>query len=146
MIKHRKKEFSIQQKKALKALYLRLPCIDAENPESFLLKYVGFESVARKIWNYSRKIKKKDTSDSFAAIPAPSLNKALKTFGVQVNELVIERLLSSDMTIRGSKSARNLRNAIVHQWKEPDCDEIKQRYSDLLSDMDKFLGIVKHKI
>jgi len=146
MVKHREKEFSIQQKKALKALYVRLPCINTANPESFLLKYVGFESVARKVWNYSRKIKKKEVGDSHASIPAPSLNKALKAFGVQLNELVVERLLSSDMTKRGSKSARNLRNGIVHQWSEPDCNEIKLRYSDLLNDMDKFMKSIKEKL
>jgi len=142
MSKYREKEFSIQQRRALKALFLRLPTVNNKTPESFLLKFVAFEAVARKIWNYSRKIKKKDASDSYASIPAPSLNKALKAFGIQLNELVVERLLSSDLTKRGSKSARNLRNAIVHQWKESDCDEVKQRYSDLTKDIDLFLVTV----
>jgi len=142
MAKFREKQFSTQQRRALKALFLRLPTVNSKTPESFLLKFVAFEAVARKIWNYSRKIKKKDASDSYASIPAPSLNKALKAFGIQLNELVVERLLSSDLAKRGSKSARNLRNAIVHQWKESDCDEVKYRYNDLTQDIDLFLVAV----
>lgn len=143
MDKFRDKEFSIQQKKALKTLYSRLPKVTQASPEYFLLKYVGFESIARKVWNYSHKIKKKDASDSFASIPSHSLNKALKVFGVQLNEVVIERLLSSDLTKRNDKSARNLRNAIVHQWREADCNEISERYSNLSNDIDKFMNAVK---
>lgn len=146
MAQFREKEFSIQQKRALKGLFSRLPFINDKTPESFLLKFVAFEAVARKIWNYSRKIKKKDASDSFGSIPAPSLNKALKAFGVQLNQLVVEKLLSSDLTKRGFKSARNLRNAIVHQWKESDCDEVNSRFTELANDIDKFMNSVKEKL
>jgi hypothetical protein len=143
MGKFREKEFSIQQKKALKTLYSRQPKVTQASPESILLKYVGFESITRKVWNYSRKIKKKDASDSYGPIPIHSLNGALKNFGVQLNEVVIERLLSSDLTKRNNKSARNLRNAIVHQWREADFNEISERYANLSNDIDKFMDAVK---
>jgi hypothetical protein len=146
MAKFREKEFSIQQKRALKTLFSRLPSVNDKTPESFLLNYVAFEAVARKVWNYSRKLKKKDAADSYASIPALSLNKALKAFGVQLNNLVVEKLLSSDLTKRGSKSARNLRNAIVHQWKKSDCDEVQLRYVDLSNDIDKFIESIKEKL
>lgn len=136
-------QLSKLQKKSLKALYSRLPNANAANAETFLLRYISFEAVARKLWNYSRKLHKKDVSDSYASIPLPGLNKALKSFDIRVNEAVVNRLLASDLRKRGEMSARNLRNELVHQWKQEAIAEITVRYTQLNGDISQFLDAVK---
>ena len=142
----REKDFSVKQKRALKNLIRSLPRPKTKTAQSFLLDYVSFEAVARKVWNYSRKIKNKNASDSYAGIPSNSLKNSLKAFNVQLDPVVIEKLLSSSLRTRGEKSARNLRNALVHQWSEADCNEAKERFIELRRLIDKFLVSVKEKI
>lgn len=136
-------QLSKLQKKSLKALYSSLPHTSAVSAETFLLRYISFEAVARKLWNYSRKLHKKDANDSHASIPLPGLKKALKTFDIRVHEAVVNRLLSSDLRKRGSMSARNLRNELVHQWKQEAIDEVVCRFQQLAADIEQFLNAVK---
>lgn len=131
------------QKKSLKALYSRLPNAHAANAETFLLRYISFEAVARKLWNYSRKLHKKDATESHASIPLPSLQKALRTYDICIHEVVLSRLLASDLRKRGDMSARNLRNELVHQWKQEAIAEVNARFTQLNSDIGQFLDAVK---
>lgn len=137
-------QLSKPQKRSLKALYSRLPNTSAVSAETFLLRYISFGAVARKLWNYSRKLHKKDANDSHASITVLGLKKALKTFDISVHEAVVTRLLSSDLRNRGSMSARNLRNELVHQWKQEAIDEVVSRLQQLDDDIEQFLHAVKH--
>jgi hypothetical protein len=122
--------FSKLQDRELRKLLKRLPISQREKTaESFLLSYIGFESVSRKIWQYYR-CRKMTKSESHSGIPLPELKKAFNYFQISVTDSVLTGLLSSTLDKRNSKSARNLRNAIAHSWKQPDCDEAIHRFSE----------------
>ena len=51
-------------------------------------------------------------------------------FEMQFDSAMLELLLDSKLENRNKKSARNLRNGMVHQWLERDCNEAANRYDD----------------
>lgn len=122
--------FTKVQDRELRKLLKRLPVSEnRKGAEFFLLNYIGFEAVSRKIWQYYR-CRKKSKSESHSGIPLPELKKAFKHFHILVTDSVLTQLLSSTLDKRNSKSARNLRNAIAHSWKQPDCDESIRRLAE----------------
>jgi len=121
----------------------RLPaCERKNNAEEFLLAYVGFESVSRKIWHYYQ-CRKRHKKESKAGIPLPELKKAFVHFKIEVDEGVLDYLLDSKLDIRNEKSARNLRNKIAHSWSKPDCDEAAKRHDDFMKYFDKVITAVQ---
>jgi len=128
--------FSKIQSRELRKLLRRLPEVaSTKGCERFLLRYIGFEAVARKVWHYYR-CRKKSQSESKSGIPLPELIKSISHFQIEVSDDVIHQLLDSKLTKRGSKSARNLRNGIVHAWKKDDCDEAKKRLEEFCHNFD----------
>jgi len=122
--------FSTAQQRELKKLLRRLPSgHNCTGAEEFLLRYIGFEAVSRKIWHYYR-CRRKSKAESHAGIPITELKKAFLHFEIVVKDIVIDTLLNSSFDKRNSKSARNLRNAMVHSWKQLDCDEAARRIDD----------------
>jgi hypothetical protein len=132
-------EFTNQQRKALRKLQGRLPyCTQGIGKvESFTLHYISFEAQARKIWHYYR-CRKKVQKESKAGIPLGELIKGLKYFEIQFDNDKIHRLLDSNLRTRKRKSARNLRNGIVHQWLEEDCKEVETRYEEFIDCIEEF--------
>ena len=122
--------FTTRQKRELKKLLSRLPSIsNYHDAEFFLLSYIGFESVSRKVWHYYR-CRAKMKSESHAGVPIHELKKAFEYFEIKVEHSVVDKMLSSDFTKRNQKSARNLRNAIAHDWKQADCNEASIRVGE----------------
>jgi hypothetical protein len=71
---------------------------------------------------------------------------ALKYAGYTIDNDVLNVLFagSGKYRKRGSKSAKQLRNAIVHNVSEPDILEICHRYEQLHHAMDSFLGYFRN--
>ena len=135
--------FSKKQHREIRKLLQRLPvCERKSNAEEFLLAYVGFESVSRKIWHYYR-CRKHTKKVSTAGIPLPELEKAFAHFEIELDEGVLNYLLDSYLDKRNAKSARNLRNGIAHSWRKPDCDEAAKRYDDFKKYFEKVLVAVE---
>jgi hypothetical protein len=67
-----------------------------------------------------------------------ALKNAAGYYGMDDIDSSLSILLDSRLTKRNRKSARNLRNGIVHQWKEGDCREVTARYSELQACFTKF--------
>ncbi|MEZ0175394.1 MAG: hypothetical protein AB9Q20_13950 [Candidatus Reddybacter sp.] len=123
-------DFSKVQSRELRKIIRRLPAVSTlKGAECFLLKYVGFEAVIRKIWHYYR-CRKKHKTESRAPIPLPELVKSMEYFQIDISDDVLHTLLDSSLDKRKFKSARNLRNGIVHAWKIEDCDEAKGRLNE----------------
>ena len=137
-------EFSSQQKKALRELQTRTPACASGlgNAECFLLNYITFEAQARKVWHFyqCRKNRKKESK---AGIPIDELKKAMTHFEMQFDNAMLELLLDSKLKSRNEKSARNLRNGMVHQWLEDDCNEAANRYNDFLLLFNEFDAALK---
>lgn len=133
-----------RQSRDLRKLLKRSPFITQgqHTAENFLLLYVGFEAVARKLWHYYRS-RRKVAKISCAAVPLQQLRKAVEYFDLPLYAEITEILLDSSLTKRNHKSARNLRNGMVHQWSEPDCLEVVKRYQEFENAMHKFRAAVK---
>lgn len=124
-------KFSSPQKRAVRQLLSMLPNRRdvSDKAVAFLLGYVAFEAQARKIWHYYR-CRKRAISESRAGIPLDVLSNATEYFEMNVERAQLELLLASSMDKRGQKSARNLRNGMVHQWRKEDCQEAARRYEE----------------
>ena len=144
MINKNTKTFTTKQNKELRKLLYRLPVVpsSAGIPESFILKYVGFEAVARKIWHYYR-CRSKTQKISKAGIPIIELKKACTYFYIKINDQLLNILLNSKLSKRGSKSARNLRNEVIHSWMEKGCKEVCSREKELNRAFSEFMLAVK---
>jgi hypothetical protein len=131
--------FSNRQCRELRKLIARCPEIVAgeNSAENFLLRYVGFEAVARRCWHYYR-CRKKTVKESRSGIPLSELIKACDNFEMGLGEDTIKLLLDSKSDRRNFKSARNLRNGIVHGWNEADCKEAKDRFNEFAQHFDAF--------
>ena len=135
--------FSNQQSREFRKLMRRLPaCERKNNAEEFLLAYVGFESVGRKIWHYYRcRIRTKKVSKG--PILLPELKKAFAHFKIEIDEGVLDCLLDSKLDRRNEKAARNLRNGMVHSWSKPDCDEAAKRLDDFKKCFDEVIDAIQ---
>lgn len=139
-------EFSVQQRKALKRLLGRPPVYPTDNlAESFLLRYVFVEALCRQVGKYYREragARKKTLAKSNEAIHLDVVGRSFAHFGIHVRSERLAELLDSSQEKRGSKSARNLRNGIVHRWDEMDVAEASERFSSLCIAIDAVVDAI----
>ncbi|HBC3969270.1 TPA: hypothetical protein KD873_004310 [Vibrio parahaemolyticus] len=140
--------FSKTQKKNLKQLLDTLPRYElASGSEAFLLGYIAFESVSRMVWNYYRSVKaNKKINETHAPLPLPTIKSAFKAYNIKVSDVVLDTILNSEKKKRGEKSARNLRNGLVHQWKYEDRKEVLDREHELIAKLSEVIEVIKNLI
>jgi hypothetical protein len=133
-------EFSKQQKRTLRKLQTSLPQTKPGNSktENFLHHYIAFEAQARKLWFYYQCRKKHKSKESHAGIPLKELKSAVKHFELDIQPDLLDILLDSKRNKRDEKSARELRNPIIHSWKREDCKEVEKRYTDFVPAFEQF--------
>lgn len=128
-------DFTRQQVKQLRLLLPRQPAHAGENtPEGFLLRYVFFEALIKTVGKYYRDglgRKKTNTAASKEVLQLPLVQKWLDHFALKVHPEQTQLLLDSNLKHRGSKSARELRNGLVHQWSANDAREVMSRFKSL---------------
>ncbi len=61
-----------------------------------------------------------------------TVSNSFAHFGITVSSSQVDDILDSKRTKRGAKSARELRNALVHGWKAEDATEVEARAAELL--------------
>ena len=131
------------QQREIRKLYKRRPKFGkVANAENYLLQYIFVEALARRIWYYYRNrsvIKKKM---SHAAVPLDVLLRACRYYDIKVNVKVLRLIFDSSLRKRGEKSARNLRNELVHSWNEKDKNESVNRLPEFSSAFKKFVDAV----
>ncbi len=143
-------DFSRQQVKQIRQLLARAPAHAGErSAEGFLLRYVLFEALLKTVLRYFRESNGRPVKKSTAApesMQLNSVNKSLLHFSVAVHPEVMARLLDSALRKRGSKSARCLRNGLVHMWDANDAKEVLDRVDHLNRDLLAAITAVEMKV
>ena len=144
----KKLSFSKQQKKSLRAILGSLPAYNKfDGAESFLLCYIAFETLTRKIWNFHRSAKaNKEVNETHAPLALPAVKSAFMAYNIKVSDVVITPILNSSLNKRGSMNVRSLRNGLVHQWKAKDRDEVIARYDEIMTYLDKVIQAIRVEI
>lgn len=128
-------DFSRQQVKQLRLLLARQPAHAGENtPEGFLLRYVFFEAATKTVGKYYRESigrEKKVIAATKEVLQLPLVQKWLEHFAIKVHLEQLKLILDSSLKRRDNKSARELRNGLVHQWSEKDAEEVISRFKVL---------------
>jgi hypothetical protein len=142
-------EFSRQQRQALKKLLGRPPVYPANSPaESFLLRYVFLEALCRLVGKYYRERaggRSKPGTRAPEAIQLNVVSRSFSHFGIRVPTERLTSLLDSSLDRRANKSARNLRNGIVHRWDENDVTEAVERHSRFVGIMDAVIDAIARR-
>lgn len=105
---------------------------------AFLEAFCFFEALARTIGRYYRaRHGARSSPEAHESLNRDVVGRSFKYFGVSLSEHTLDLLLSSERMKRGSKSARNLRNGVAHNWTKEDRAEICTRYVCLRGALDK---------
>ena len=125
-------ELNTQQRKALRQILKDPPPAD-EMVRSFLDAFYHFEALLRKVENYYRcRPGAKTSGTDHRSLDIAVARRSLKHFNIKISESTLTLLLSSELKKRNSRSARNLRNAIAHNWSQADRKEVIDRHQQLM--------------
>jgi hypothetical protein len=127
-------DFSTQQAKQLAKLLGRPPNgLLRGTAECFLLRYVFLEALIRLVGRYyrERSTTQKRVVEQDGSLNVDVVKRSLKHFGVLVDERRVDGLLASPKAKRGQKTARVLRNGLVHRWDVGDADEVIKRFEEI---------------
>lgn len=143
-------DFSRPQAKHIRQLLARAPVHAGErSAEGFLLQYVLFEALLKTVLRYYRESNGRPVKKSTVApesMQLASVEKSLLYFSVVVHPEVMARLLDSALRKRGSKSARSLRNGLVHLWDANDAKEVLDRVDHLNRDLLAVITAIELKV
>lgn len=113
-----------------------------------MLRYVFVEALCRQVGKYYREragARKKTVNKPHETIQLDVVARSFAHFGIQLRAERLEHLFDSSLEKRGAKSARNLRNGIVHRWDENDVAEASERYSNLCLALDAVVNAIAHR-
>jgi hypothetical protein len=120
---------------SLRVLLARRPVLGNAGPsEHFVVQYIYFEALLRiALHAYAARDGASELSKGKKTeVRKDVVLRTLEHFEVSLSRENIEKLLDSKSTKRDSKSARVLRNALVHEWKAEDAAEVGRRLKELL--------------
>lgn len=126
-------EFRPQQSREIAKLLRRHPKgLRRGTPECFLLRYVFLEALIRLVGRYyrERSTTQKKVVEQDSSLNVEVIKRSLRYFGVQVDERRVDGVLASPKARRGSKTARVLRNGLVHRWDVGDAEEAAERFEE----------------
>ena len=105
----------------------------------FLEKFVLCEVGTKKALSayYSNNGDPKDVED--INMPITDIRKALDNAGYDTTFMELEKMFKKNNK-RGEKSARDLRNGIIHELASEDIDELVTRWDDIQAALDKYLS------
>lgn len=108
----------------------------------FLEKFTLCEICCKAILKEYKKNNKTFSSEKNLKLNMREIPAALKFAGYSIEEEILSIVFSSSGNYmkRGSKSAKQLRNGIVHNLSESDIEEVCKRYIFLCTAMDSFLN------
>ena len=125
-------ELNAQQRKALRQALRDSPPAE-ETVRIFLETFYHFEALLRKIEQYYRARPGANSSGpEHRSLDMGVALRSLKHFNIRISEPTLRLLLSSELKKRNSRSARNLRNAIAHNWSQADRLEVVDRHAQLM--------------
>jgi len=116
-------------------------------PEKFLLQFVLFEALVRLVGGYYRnRTTQKKKSNAHTPLNISDVRRSFVHFGISVADERLCLLLDSNLTKRGEKSARELRNGLAHQWKAEDVTEVNARCDDLSNALTGVVDAIKARV
>lgn len=127
-------EFRPQQSREIAKLLGRQPKgLRRGTPECFLQRYAFLEALIRLVGRYyrERSTTQKKVVEQDGSLNVVVVKRSLKHFGVLVGERRVDAVFASPKARRGSKTARLLRNGLVHRWDAGDADEVIKRFEEL---------------
>lgn len=141
-------DFSTQQVKIVKKLLANPPETKGCGiPEQFLLKFVLFEALVRLVGHYYReRATQKKKSNAHITLDISVVKRSLLHFRIQIADERLNLLLNSKLTKRKTKSARNLRNGLAHQWKSEDVKEVNNRYDELNNVLSEAIDAIRRRV
>ena len=106
---------------------------------TFLEKFVLCEVGTKKALSsyYQKNGNPKEVEDMTMSLT--DIKKALEDAGFDISSMPLDEMYKKNCN-RGAKSARDLRNAIVHDLSAEDINELIDRWSDIEAVLDSYLG------
>lgn len=142
-------EFRPQQSREIAKLLRRHPKgLRRGTPECFLVRYVFLEALIRLVGRYyrERSTTQKKVVEQDSSLNVEVIKRSLKYFGVQVDERRVDGVLASPKARRGFKTARVLRNGLVHRWDVGDADEVTKRFDELELAMSALVDAISDRV
>ena len=130
----------------IKAIDDRSECLnDNDNraiKDRFLEQFTMCEMVARKAIFIHKKSNNKRVNEKSIKLQISAIKQALKNTGYIYESDMIDDLFKTREK-RGEKTAKDLRNGIVHSLNVNDIREVVERKEELFSLMDSFIELMK---
>lgn len=108
-----------------------------EDKNTFLEKYTLCEILVRNALSYYHEKKGEPTEDKNIELKYTAIGAALKMSGYKIDDNTLQMMYQMGNK-RKEKSARELRNGIVHDLKVQDIMEVVNRKKDLFKLLDQF--------
>ena len=105
--------------------------------EKFVLCEVGTKKALVKYYEN----KGNDKNVEAINMPIDDIRKALEFAGFDITEMSIEKMFKKN-NARSSKSARDIRNAIAHDWSVNDIQELIDRWDEFQEILYNYIGII----
>ena len=109
---------------------------------NFLERYIECEVAGKELIVAHKADSKSPVKYDDITMHFSTIKSAVKYASMDIDDNSLSRIFSSEKT-KGKKSAKHLRNNIVHRMPKGDIQEVHQRYSQLMNDMGMFLNAVR---
>lgn len=106
----------------------------------FIEKFVLCEIATKSVLSYYYKVNGKEKADKNIELGLNTIKPALHLAKYDIADEVLEKMFKAKMK-RGERSARDLRNGIVHDLAVRDIQEVISRKDELFNLMDNYLSI-----
>ena len=135
-----------QQRQALIKVVERVPGLACQGKlGDFLEKYLVAEAMARKILKFGAGT---ESGTVHQSLDLRLIQQAARSLSLGTSPEALRALFLGGVGIRGTKSARQLRNGYLHSLNQQDRDEIESRFLELASLLTSFMeatiGSIKH--
>ncbi len=110
---------------------------------SFLLHYFCCEALAKIVQGAKANKPLSKTLGKGTSVKLGSLKAALRKFHLTFDHVQLKRIFEAADVAIDRKSARALRNAIVHGLAYRDVQEVHNRGKSLITDMERFISVVE---
>jgi hypothetical protein len=141
-------DFSRRQAKELNKLLARPPVSSSSKhtaTEAFVLRYIFMEATLRMVGNYYRQRGGSSASSAEWNLNIDVVCRSLRYFDIAVHPERLGLLLDSKRVKRNAKSARQLRNGLVHRWDASDAREVMARLSELFEAIQGLMAAVSRR-
>lgn len=110
----------------------------------FIDRFTLCDLSCKTILEYYKKVKRQEAGDIKLVLDMRIIPHAFAWAGINVDRNVLNRIFggSKSFKTRGTKSAKKLRDGIVHAMNTEDLQEMLDRQDELMSLMDVYLGVM----